>query len=647
MTTPAAGAASRAFTIVAASLAVAGFAAPAALGAPGIPQAPVALFSEDFESVPGSAAVLIEGYLGATSQHDYNADTSWEGSKANCNGVIASFAGDAAGCTPAGGDANLKLLARKLGAFAAAPAPDANHAVGENTDADPDPGNGDIEIRITEGVEAPEAPGHFLVAGTDVAVLDCQVGAPLLSFVLSDTSVGPSVDYPLSPEPQDVCVQGGDLGDGMRGGRIYSDASVLADFAALGLDVHNANNGANSYHGLDNLVVADGTPQLDQSFASATATTGATADLTFTITNTTDLASKQGWSFSGDLPAGLTVASGAAVGLPRSTSCPATTVTAPVGGQSVAASGGLAADQASCTVTVSVRSAGAGSYSVPGAGFARVGLRAPGSASVTFADPIVTPPPPPPPPPPPAGAPAACADGADNDGDGLIDAKDPGCVLAGVYTPQKDSEASIAAIAQCAKGALQLTDVFGRRGRTLLRGVAGPDAVGKKVAIFSTWDEDKQVATATVQGDLTFTTTAPLPPRDIRETNAARFQARLGTKRSLNLKFSRRMTETVASRVAATRVKIGGRVTKPLAVPRATVLVRAARSCQSEQRFRGVVVARGVKVASSGTWSASITLPKALRGEKVYLRAQTRVRQTTRSARTFATYTLIQGVALK
>jgi hypothetical protein len=161
------------------------------------------------------------------------------------------------------------------------------------------------------------------------------------------------------------------------------------------------------------------------------------------------------------------------------------------------------------------------------------------------------------------------------------------------------------------------------------------------------WDEDKQVATATVQPDLSFTTTAPLPPRAIRNSNAARFQARLGTRFSRSLKFERRMTETVASRLAATRVRIGGRVTKPFAVPRATVVVRGAQSCQSEDRFRGVVVARGVKVRGNGTWTATITLPTALQGNKVYLRAQSKVRKTAKSAKTFATYTLIQGVALK
>jgi hypothetical protein len=167
------------------------------------------------------------------------------------------------------------------------------------------------------------------------------------------------------------------------------------------------------------------------------------------------------------------------------------------------------------------------------------------------------------------------------------------------------------------------------------------------VSLVATRGKGKTVATAVVRGDLSFATTAPLPPRSIRNTNAARYQAQIGAKHSLSLKFARRMTETVASRVGATTVKIGGRVTKPFAVPRATILVRAAPSCQSSQRFRGVVVARNVKLRSSGAWSATIALPAALRTDQVFLRATTNVRQTTASRRTFATFTLIQGVTLK
>jgi len=634
-----------------ASLAAA-FAAPAALATPGVPDAPIALFNEDFENT-GTTPVTIELYNGIPSGADYAADSSWEGSVASCNGLVVSFAGAGAGCA-APGDANEQLLAQKLGILNGAEDPDANHAVGENTDADPVAANGDIELEITEGTELTDGPGHFLVAGVDVAALDCAGAAPgAFSFVLINGEVGPPDVHPLSPLPQDPCIAATDLGDGVTGRRLYSTLSVLSDFVSTGYELHNVTNGGNGWHALDNLLIADADPSLDQAFAGPTATLGSEATLTITITNTTELASKQGWSFSGTLPAGLTVVSGATAARARATSCPGTSVTAPVGGSAFSATGGLSIGQVSCTVTFGVTAATAGTYTVNGATFTRLGLRAPGDATVTFSAPAVTPPPPPPPPPaagtppPPPGTPAACADGRDNDGDGLVDANDPGCVLAGVYAPQKNSEASIAPLAQCAAGALQLTDVYGQNGRTTLRGVAGPDHVGKKVSLVATWGEDAVVATAVVKGDLSFATTAKLPPAELRNTNAARYQARLGDKRSLNLKFSRRMTETVAKRLGATRVKIGGRVTKPLAAPRARVVVRAAPSCQTNERFRGVVVARNVKVSSSGVWSATITLPSALRGDKVFLRGSTSVRKSTRTRKTFATYTLIQGVALK
>jgi len=59
---------------------------------------------------------------------------------------------------------------------------------------------------------------------------------------------------------------------------------------------------------------------------------------------------------------------------------------------------------------------------------------------------------------------------------------------------------------------LRLTDVYGLRGRTVPRGVAGPESVGAQVAIFSS-SSGKQAAAATVAGDLSFRTTAALPPR--------------------------------------------------------------------------------------------------------------------------------------
>jgi hypothetical protein len=229
----------------------------------------------------------------------------------------------------------------------------------------------------------------------------------------------------------------------------------------------------------------------------------------------------------------------------------------------------------------------------------------------------------------------ACADGKDNDGDGKVDREDSGCTIAGAYLPLKNSEADIAPLAQCARGELRLTDVYGRGGRTVLRGVAGPESVGATVAILLS---GKRVASARVRGDLSFATTAPLPRKVIRITNAARYQARLGGQRSLRLKFARRLSDT--------RVRIGGRIAAPLIRPVAAVLVRASSSCPGRS-FEGQVVASGIRVRPDGRWTATLTLPASLHGARVFLRAETRVRTSGRSPKRFRTFSLVQGIALK
>ena len=58
-------------------------------------------------------------------------------------------------------------------------------------------------------------------------------------------------------------------------------------------------------------------------------------------------------------------------------------------------------------------------------------------------------------------------------------------------------------------------------------------------------------------------------------------------------------------------------------------------------------MARGIRVQPNGRWTATITLPPSLRGTRVFLRAETRVRKSTRSPKRFRTFTLVQGVALR
>jgi Divergent InlB B-repeat domain len=188
----------------------------------------------------------------------------------------------------------------------------------------------------------------------------------------------------------------------------------------------------------------------------------------------------------------------------------------------------------------------------------------------------------------------------------------------------------------CAANRLILTDVFPRSGKVLLLGVAPAGTAGKRVAVFSTWN-GKQVATPTVQADLTFSVALPLPPRRLRFTNSARYVAKLGSQRSLALKFARRMHATVVT-AAGRRVSFSGTITPPLAKPIQPVVIRASASCSAIGR--GAIVAT-VKPSRRGAFTAHFDLGA---GQSiVYLRAQTKVRN---NKRTFSTYTLIRGVKL-
>jgi uncharacterized repeat protein (TIGR01451 family) len=610
-----------------------------AFAAAGVPDQPTVLFGEDFENNPQPAVTPVTSYQGAAPLNEtYKTDPQWAPDPDSCNGLITAFINPNF-CVDSTANANVRRMARMLGTLAGDTTPDDNHVVSAYTDRGHDPGANNIELETFKPIPLPGSGSRFLVFSADVAAATCGPQRPspytaLFAFFL----LTGSSEVPLASTPTDVCSVGSNLGSNVQGapvigGRITSEGSVLFSGSQLGVRLRNGQaSGNGNDHAFDNILVSDASPQLDKAFGAASITRGDATSLTLTVTNTSELVAKNRWSFTDTLPAALQVATPNGA----STTCPDGVVTAAAGGQSIKATGNLTAGQVSCTVTVNVVGVDAGVASNGANQLTTTGLREPAQpATITIAEPTsgqsVTP---------------ACSDKRDNDLDGKIDRQDSGCVLNGVYLPRKNSESSITPLAQCARGDLRLTDVYGLRGRTVLRGVAGPQSVGGKVSIFATWS-GKRVATAIVGGDLSFRTTAALPPKAIRNTNAARYQARLKRQRSLRLKFARRMTETVARRLDSARVQIGGRVTAPLTRPIAGVVVRASSRCPGGTTFRGPVVARGIRVQRNGRWSAKITLPPALRGSRVFLRAGTQVRKTTRNPKRFRTFSLIQGIALK
>jgi streptogramin lyase len=191
----------------------------------------------------------------------------------------------------------------------------------------------------------------------------------------------------------------------------------------------------------------------------------------------------------------------------------------------------------------------------------------------------------------------------------------------------------------CAPNKLVLTDVYPRGARTRLIGVAPTGSAGKRVAFVSTWN-GRTVARTTVRPDLSFSATAPLPPKRLRFSNRARYAAKLGARRSSALKFARRMYTTGLT-VSGRALTFSGTVTRPLDKPPQRVTIRASASCSTIGA--GAIVAT-VKPSSKGAFTARFDLPAGQ--STVFLRAQTRVRKHAGSRTTFPTFTLVRGLKL-
>jgi uncharacterized repeat protein (TIGR01451 family) len=371
-------------------------AAHAAPGTPGVTGDPVVLFTEDFENRAAGSNIRLDAYAGSAGQ-EYTADPYWLSGPA-CNGMVVDFT------TPHNGtDCNAikpnlaadsfqatKDLVNVLGVVGGSATPATNAGVSAYTEGD-GPANA-VEFQTATPITFPAATGRFVTFGVDAAALNCKQDFvrpdaetdPLLAFYLKD-STG---EHPVSDQPIDVCADGTPhfinrptSNNTARAGSYVADGSVLLTGDSFGIVLRNVlGNWMGNDHAFDNITVLDVTPQLDKSFSPVDVPLNGTSTLTFTVTNTSELGGKNGWSFTDNLPAGLTLASPAAA----ATTCPGGTVTAVDGGTSVAVAGNLSDGMASCTVTVDVTSGTAGAYTNGPDNVTVTGLNPPGNATVTF-----------------------------------------------------------------------------------------------------------------------------------------------------------------------------------------------------------------------------------------------------------------------
>jgi uncharacterized repeat protein (TIGR01451 family) len=378
-------------TVAATTVVLSPQAAEAASGTPGTPQAPTTLYSEDFQNASIAGATTIGAYTGASGAK-YTADPVYQNT-AYCNGLIfghqatntalgaANFCGASSSWWP-----SARTIPQGIGMYNGMADPTQNLAVAEQT-----VGGGASSYAGTmlqgSGIQMASS-GRFVTFSMNVGNL-CSVGVQALDrFSLLDGAHA----IPLNTADYNVCADATRKtfavdGQTVTVGTFTGNQATLVTSPTVGFRVDNDQpSGSGNDQAFDNFKILDVTPQLDKTFTPAIAPTGGVSTLTFTVTNTSELAAKNGWSFTDALPAGLTVASSPAV----ETTCPSGVVTAAAGSSSVAVTGNLAAGMASCTVSVNVTSPVVASFTNGPENVTETGLNPPGSATVTFESPALS-----------------------------------------------------------------------------------------------------------------------------------------------------------------------------------------------------------------------------------------------------------------
>ena len=357
--------------------------AQAAPGSPGTPGAPSLIYEEDFQNAPVTGATNIAAYT-STSGATYTADPVYQNAQ-QCNGTIfghqaTDAALGAAQFCAASWWPTARTIPAAIGQYAGMADPNTNLAVAEQTSG----GSTNYTGVMLQGSGINVAgSGRFVTFSLDVGNL-CNIGIQALDrFYLMDGATPIALnatDYNICADPnrQTYTVDGNVVSVGTFTG----NQAALVTSPTVGFRVTNQQpSGSGNDQAFDNFKILDVTPQLDKSFSPASVPVGGTSALTLTVTNTSELAAKNGWSFTDALPAGLTVADGAAA-----TTCPAGVVTAPAGATSVAVTGNLSAGMASCTVTVNVTAKAAGSFTNGPSNITGMGINPPGTSTVQFVE---------------------------------------------------------------------------------------------------------------------------------------------------------------------------------------------------------------------------------------------------------------------
>lgn len=335
-------------------------------------QPPTTIYAEDFQNDQAAniaSIIKVDSYAGAAGE-TYTASPAW---LTNCNGWLSAWNQDSnPAAATANGECNdrvswnnVQQLAEALGMLnggttgSGGTARD-NLSVSAYTQANPPAAPNNIEIQSSQ--IALNGSDRFLIFGADVAAVNCDIAAhPMLQFYAVDASntavaAGGQVDG-CSGTSFTAEAIGSASAVTIKAGH-YTSGAILVSGSSTSIRVNNMTfTGGGNDHAFDNLLIQDVTPTLSKAFGTSSTSPNTAVTLTFTVNNTTDNLQKQGWSFTDDLPAGLTIADSTVA-----STCTGTTVAVTPGGSSIAITDGNLPAGPSCTITVNVIAAAAGSY---------------------------------------------------------------------------------------------------------------------------------------------------------------------------------------------------------------------------------------------------------------------------------------------
>ena len=172
-----------------------------------------------------------------------------------------------------------------------------------------------------------------------------------------------------------------------------------------------------------------------------------------------------------------------------------------------------------------------------------------------------------------------CSDGVDNDADGAVDGKDPGCLSGGTGPNPADNnegDESVRDLVLCGEREISLVraDVRGRK--VVLRGLVSARMTGRSVTILANYGTAKgsalrKLATVRPNSAGAFTARVAKPPA--RLFNKARFQAQVDSFRSVRLKLPQSLASS-SVKLEAGKIVLRGKVERSLLGKRNPVVVR-------------------------------------------------------------------------